>query len=249
MEKTRAEILGENLEKIRKAKGYSRKTLADVVGITEIAFGSYERGIRQPPIDKIFTLADFLKVPLTDLTGESATTTDERFFKNKFFRAHQLITLAGYRLNPLADGAFELDVFPRSFNENFDKAEWIPTLKIKNDCDFVAIVEHVEETAIRDNETFDSVMRQFLADTGEYYSIQRQKYLKSIAHHIQKPVEEIETKEELLHDVQERTENYQKGLAQFVKNGGNFDRDLSDEEREILNDHIKRGKELLGDSE
>lgn len=249
MEKTRAVILGENLERVRKAKGYSRKTLADVVGVTEIAFGAYERGIRQPPIDKIFALADFLKVPLTDLTGESATTTDERFFKNQFFRAHQLITLAGYRLNPLADDSFELDVYPRSFWQNHDKAEYVPTLQIKNDRDFVAIIEYVEETAIRDNQTFDSIMRKFVVDAGKYYAMQREKYLKSIAERIRPADEGEETKEEYLHEVQARMDSQRKSLAEFVKSGGKLRDDLSDEEREIMESHIKRGKELLGDTE
>lgn len=245
MEKTRAEILGENLERIRKAQGYSRKTLADVVGVTEIAFGAYERGIRQPPIDKIFTLADFLEVCLTDITGESATTTDERFFKNRFFRAHQLITLAGYRLNPLADDSFELDVYPRSFWQNHGEAEYVPTLQIKNDRDFVAIIEYVEETAIRDNQTFDSIMRKFVGDIGTIRHQRQQRYLKTIAPYIRKADDGTETKEEFLREVTHQHEDYQKRLAEFVKNGGKIQDDLSDEDREIMESHIKRGEKLL----
>lgn len=87
MEKTRAQILGENLERIRKEKGYTRKQLADVVGITEIAFGTYERGIRLAPLDKIFKLAEFLNVSIIDLTGENPNIERDRIFEYRYKRA------------------------------------------------------------------------------------------------------------------------------------------------------------------
>ena len=69
--KTVAQILGENLKRIRTEKGVSRKELADTVEITEVNFGKYERGERLPPLDKIFAIADFLKVSVASLTGEN----------------------------------------------------------------------------------------------------------------------------------------------------------------------------------
>lgn len=71
MEKTHAQILGENLERIRKEKGYTRKQLAEVVNVNEISFGAYERGKTLIPLDKIFALANFLQVSVGSLTGEN----------------------------------------------------------------------------------------------------------------------------------------------------------------------------------
>lgn len=70
-EKTRAEILGENLLRIRKEKRYSRKELAEIARVTENNFGLYERGKILMPLDKIFALASFLKVSVTSLIGEN----------------------------------------------------------------------------------------------------------------------------------------------------------------------------------
>lgn len=93
MDKTRAQILGENLKRIRQLKGYSRKDLADVIGITEIAFGTYERGIRLAPLDKIFELAEFLDVTIADLTGENPNVENKRFFEYRYKRAIQITSV------------------------------------------------------------------------------------------------------------------------------------------------------------
>lgn len=69
--RTRAQILGENLKRIRENRSISRKDLAEIIGITEIAFGKYERGEVLPPLDKIFKIADYLKVSVSTITGEN----------------------------------------------------------------------------------------------------------------------------------------------------------------------------------
>lgn len=242
MEKTRAEILGENLERIRKSKGYSRKTLADVVGVNAISFSAYERGLREPSLDKIFTLANFLGVAVNELTGDSNAIDDEQFFKKDFFRAMRLANLAGCQLDPTPDGGIALMIVKDLILHG---AAIVPTLKIKNDRDFVAIVEYVEETAIRDNQTFDSVLRQFIQDTDRRWQAQHAIQVK-----VEKPAEEEkETFEEFQQELKQQTEDYQKRLATFVKNGGKIREDLSEEERERIEDHLKRGEELLkGDS-
>lgn len=77
-----AEILGANLRRICEEKGVSRKQLAEAVGVTEVSICGYETGRKLPPLDKIFVMADFLKVSVTSLTGDNgynpyfSSTTD-----------------------------------------------------------------------------------------------------------------------------------------------------------------------------
>lgn len=73
-EKTRAAILGDNLKRIREQKGVTRKQLAGILGIVEDSIGSYETGKKLAPLDKIFKMADYLGVPITDLIGKNGRT-------------------------------------------------------------------------------------------------------------------------------------------------------------------------------
>ena len=119
MDKTRAQILGENLERIRKEKGYSRKQLADIIGITEIAFGTYERGIRLAPLDKIFELAKFLNVSIIDLTGENPNVEKNIIFDYRYKRAVDITSTDIF--------------FPTTELENGNISVYIPAKVIRND--------------------------------------------------------------------------------------------------------------------
>lgn len=238
-QKTRTQVFAENLERVRKAKGYSRKTLADVVGVNAISFSAYERGLREPSLDKIFKLADFLEVPVTELTGNSKKVAeDENSFKKEFFRALRLLTLAGCQIDPRPDNQLELNLIREMLTHG---AAYVPFLTVKNECDLVEIFNYIEEEALRNNRTFYAVLEEFVK--AARYS--RDRIIVS-ARPLTKD-EVGETKEEYLHEVQIRMDNQRKSLAEFIKNGGKLPDDLSDEEREIMESHIKRGKELLGD--
>lgn len=58
---------GRNLTALRKNAGLTRKKLAEILNVTEMAVGTYERGIRTPSLDKILQLADLFKVSTDDL--------------------------------------------------------------------------------------------------------------------------------------------------------------------------------------
>ena len=58
---------GRNLTALRKKAGYTRKQLADILNVTEMSVGTYERGIRTPSLEKILQLADLFKVSTDDL--------------------------------------------------------------------------------------------------------------------------------------------------------------------------------------
>ena len=63
--------IGENLERIRKDKGKTRKELAEAINVSETTFGAYCVGRNLPPLDKIYTLAVMLDCSIIDLTGDN----------------------------------------------------------------------------------------------------------------------------------------------------------------------------------
>lgn len=165
--KTREQIFGENLAKCRIAKGYSRKKLADVLGVTEIYYGSLERGVRQPPLEKIFVLADFLKVSVSELVGDTKETLTHNFFDYRIRRATKLAKLAGYSVTPLANGNVELEIpGERKPNEN-GFFQWNRIIPFKTLKDFVETFETAEEKAVSENITFDSALQSIINDAVE----------------------------------------------------------------------------------
>lgn len=78
-DQTRAQIFGANLLRIRQKRGLTRREIATAVGITENAYGAYERGIREPGLDKVFALADALGVVVNDLIEETSTNKGKLF--------------------------------------------------------------------------------------------------------------------------------------------------------------------------
>lgn len=58
---------GQNLTALRKKAGMTRKKLAEILDVTEMAVGTYERGIRTPSLEKILQLAEIFKVSTDDL--------------------------------------------------------------------------------------------------------------------------------------------------------------------------------------
>lgn len=180
--KTREQIFGENLAKCRIAKGYSRKKLADVLGVTEIYYGSLERGVRQPPLEKIFVLADFLKVSVSELVGDTKETLTHKFFDYRIRRATKLANLAGYSLRPLANENVELEIpGERKQNEN-GFSQWNKIIPFKTLKDFVEIFETAEEKAIQDNITFDTAFNSIINDADK---IRKENWQKEIENFVQ----------------------------------------------------------------
>lgn len=56
--------LSERLRETRKIKGKKQSDIAQLLNITRAAYGEYERGNNQPPIDKLVIIADHLNVSL-----------------------------------------------------------------------------------------------------------------------------------------------------------------------------------------
>jgi transcriptional regulator with XRE-family HTH domain len=59
--------LGKNIQRVRKVRGMSQETLAEVVNISRTHMGHIEQGRRVPSIKLLDKIASALKVPLSEL--------------------------------------------------------------------------------------------------------------------------------------------------------------------------------------
>ena len=64
-------LLSEALKRFRKSKGITQKMAAEVCGVTERVFQSYEYGKVVPAVSVMIALADFYDVSLDYLVGRS----------------------------------------------------------------------------------------------------------------------------------------------------------------------------------
>lgn len=62
--------LSERLRETRKIKGKKQSDIAQLLNITRAAYGEYERGNNQPPIDKLVIISNYLNVSLDYLVGK-----------------------------------------------------------------------------------------------------------------------------------------------------------------------------------
>ena len=89
-----AKQIGENLQRARKARGYTRDQVADVAGVAKTVIGRYETGMILPPLDRLFVIAEYLKVPVATLTGENELTdkiVNDAIFEYRLQQAYSRI--------------------------------------------------------------------------------------------------------------------------------------------------------------
>lgn len=69
-----AQTFGQNVRRVRKARGLSQEVLADEVGLAVTYVGQLERGLRNPTLSVVERFATALSVPvLSLLTIDGAT--------------------------------------------------------------------------------------------------------------------------------------------------------------------------------
>ena len=73
--------IGKNLAALRKHARYSRKDIANMLGVSEMTVGVYERGQKNPSIAKLIQLADFFAVSIDDLIRGNAENPESEIFK------------------------------------------------------------------------------------------------------------------------------------------------------------------------
>ena len=85
---------GENLKATRKAKGYTRKFIADKIGVAQPMYGYYETGRSVPRLDNLVMLSQLLGVSIDYLLDN---TTDEQRHQQRIigFLAGKLAAISG----------------------------------------------------------------------------------------------------------------------------------------------------------
>ena len=62
--------LGENIKRLRTAKGMPQKALADAIGVSQQVVSMYEGGIREPTVRNVRAMASVLGCSMGELCGE-----------------------------------------------------------------------------------------------------------------------------------------------------------------------------------
>ncbi len=88
------EIIGENLTELRKKKGITQISLAEMFNYSDTAVSKWEKGLTLPPIDVLVELANYYGVTLDYLVKEG-DSHEKKMLKNDDIvrRKHIIITL------------------------------------------------------------------------------------------------------------------------------------------------------------
>ena len=76
------EKFNENLKEARIKKGLSQKEVADNIGVAKSTYSLYESGNREPNVQTIKKIADFLGISADELLGLSDQPTELEEIKN-----------------------------------------------------------------------------------------------------------------------------------------------------------------------
>lgn len=79
------------IKKLRKKAGLNQSQLAQQTGISEQSISKYERGQRNPKIENLEVLANFFKVPVSYLRGESNPNRFMNWRKHSMTKANIFI--------------------------------------------------------------------------------------------------------------------------------------------------------------
>lgn len=172
--KTVAQILGENLKRIRTEKGVSRKDLAAAIGIDESSYGKYERGERNLPADKIYNLAIALNCSVADILGDNPNAESGKVFEYRLQRAYQMardFLDSLYNAEPNFDKEGRIVIFTPAKVQykngvvsylSDDKGNIGNSVAFKSKADFVKVMEQAERDALRQRIEINSAFRQIV---------------------------------------------------------------------------------------
>lgn len=69
--------IGENIRRLRKARGYTQKGFSEKLGIPVSSYSNYENGNRVPDMDIIQKIASALNVHVDDIIGSTPNNSNE----------------------------------------------------------------------------------------------------------------------------------------------------------------------------
>lgn len=110
------------LRQFRQNAGKSQVELAEYIGVTQPVVVQYEQGKAKPKIDKLYKIAEFLEIPISELLDE----IDNNGLKNEFTKienSKEMITLdkLDIRAGAGSEGLLDSELFNSSSKITFDK--------------------------------------------------------------------------------------------------------------------------------
>lgn len=85
----------DKLKTLRIDRGYTQRTLGDMVGVSEVTIGNWERGIKQPSLGFLLTLADVFHTSVDSIVGKDDVPTKDSI---AFYSPAEKRLLEKYRL-------------------------------------------------------------------------------------------------------------------------------------------------------
>lgn len=83
-------LFNENLKKARLERGYSQKEVAENIGVAKSTYSLYESGNREPNVETIKKIADFLEISSDRLLGLREPITIAAHFDGTQYTQEQL---------------------------------------------------------------------------------------------------------------------------------------------------------------
>lgn len=174
-------FFADNLERIRKEKGITYEELAEYIGVSVQAVRQYEKALKLPPIDKIFEIANYLKVSVTALIGENdfsdklpniAKIVEEKIFEYRLQCAKEFLQISKCKLlkNPPHKNKWRV-IVPSKINvKNSDGTIKITDatfdVDIVDDLTLVQLVEDATARAVNGNITFVDALSEKWSSFG-----------------------------------------------------------------------------------
>ena len=115
----------EKLVQLRHNKNVSRKTIAQILEMTEVAYGCYERGERMPSIDKLCKLADYFEISIDELLCRNVELQKAKEkWQNAGYDVKINANNKGVTLTPTED------IETKIINSNYSQSQGFTTTKI-----------------------------------------------------------------------------------------------------------------------
>jgi len=70
-------FIGYNIQKVRKLHKYNQRQLADGIGKSRASVALYETGKATPPIEVLYSIADFCEVPITEIVWPNLPSKEQ----------------------------------------------------------------------------------------------------------------------------------------------------------------------------
>ena len=90
-------MFAENLQKIRKDKGYTQEILAEKLNVVRQTVSKWEKGLSLPDVDMLSKIANVLETDVNILLDGQITTTDQSEIVKQLAKINEQLTIKNRR--------------------------------------------------------------------------------------------------------------------------------------------------------